>query len=255
VTAVGFADWGQGGYGGLSGDAGTGGPPAVPWDMAGDWDSPSRTGVSDAWAASPLETAKSPEGAGRRDDPVRRTGQQAAVPETSVPESPALGTPVPKTSVPESPALGTPVPETQPPWETGPQRAPWESGPQAAASSTGTQPRYRWGSGPQAPVAPTGAQPASRTGAQPVAPTGTQPVAMAPWESGDWGRVPDWDAAPDNQAAIPAEPEWQPETGSGAWPVTGQPAKPERHSHRAAKHGRPRRWRGSGNRSSGDGES
>ncbi len=102
-----------------------------------------------------------------------------------------------------------------------------------------------------------------RPGAQPVPPTGTQPVERAPWESGDWGKAPDWDAVPGSRDTGIAAPEPEPgaATGSGAWPTAGppasqeRPAKQERHSHRAAKHGRPSRWRGSGNRSTGDGES
>ena len=52
---------------------------------------------------------------------------------------------------------------------------------------------------------------------------------------------------------VPVAPEPEPESRSRTAPA----AKPERHSHRAAKHGRPSRWRGgrsSGDRSSGGGE-
>jgi hypothetical protein len=50
------------------------------------------------------------------------------------------------------------------------------------------------------------------------------------------------------------------ETESGPWPASAAPgrssaAKPERHSHRASKHGKPSRWRGSGDRSGSGGES
>ena len=38
-------------------------------------------------------------------------------------------------------------------------------------------------------------------------------------------------------------------------PARAQPGKPERHSHRASKHGRPSRWRGSADRPGRDGES
>jgi hypothetical protein len=311
VTAVGSRDSGQGRHGRhgrLAEDDRDGSASGAPWDMAGDWDSPARTGASSAWAADPLDTSKPLKGRGRRDDPARPTGQQAAAPERPVPARP----------VPESPVLGTPVPQTRPvprtrpvPPESGPQRPPWESGPQVPVPSTGTQPRYPWESGPQPPVTPTGSQPisrpaaqppsrtgalpvsrtgaqpasrtgaqpasrtgaqpaspaadqpASRPGAQPVPPTETQPVERAPWESGDWGKAPDWDAVPGSRdtSIVAPEPEPRDATGSGAWPTAGRsasqerPAKQERHSHRAAKQGRLSRWRGSGNRSTGDGES
>jgi len=72
-------------------------------------------------------------------------------------------------------------------------------------------------------------------------------------------RRPDWDAVPCSRdtGIAASEPEPGAATGSGAWPTAGRPAsqeppaKQERHSHRAAKHGRPSRWRGSGNRPTG----
>ena len=153
-----------------------GGAPSAPWDMAGDWDSPARTGASDAWAADPLDTSKPLKGRGRRDDPARLTGQQAAAPgrrgpARPGPESPVLGTPVPQNRpvpqnpVPQNPVPQNPVPQNRPvprtrpvPPESGPQRPPWESGPQVPVPATGTQPRYPWESGPQPPVTPTGSQ-------------------------------------------------------------------------------------------------
>jgi GT2 family glycosyltransferase len=158
-----------------------------------------------------------------------------------------------------------PIPRTG----TGPQSSPWAD--PRPSSRTGAQPAARTGA---QPAARTGAQPAARTDASPVSPaaepsappTGTRPVSMAPWESGDWGKAPDWDAIGGHDVP-PAPAASAPGTGSGPWPVTGRPEapakpekadkpdKPERHSHRAAKHGRPSRWRGSGNRSTGDGES
>ena len=290
------------------------GAPSAPWDIAGDWGKPGRTGAPDPWAADPLDPSQPLRGGDRRDEPARLTGQQAAVPDRQTPgpdRSPQ------ERAAQERPVLSTPVPETRrAPRESGPQRPPWDSGPHVPVPSTGTQPRYPWESGPQPPVSPTGAQsaprtpaqptsrtgpqptrtgpqptptgdqpiswaaaaasgtgpepisrtgahaasgtsdqpaswtggqPQSRAGAQPASPTGTQPVQRAPWESGDWGKAP--------------EPAAEAAGASGAWPVAPQPAKQERppkqerHSHRAAKHGRPSRWRGSGNRSTGDGES
>jgi GT2 family glycosyltransferase len=347
------------GHGRRAEESGSGGSPVAPWDMAGgEWDSPSRTGPADTWAADPPGTEKflteaerrdasawmnAPawgEGAtrkgdsARKDDPARRTGQQAAATEspapgssaredsgpgpslpdflrqrTSAPESPVSGTRLPwetgpqPTWVPDSPAAAapaseSPVSEARPPWETGSQRPPWESGPQPPVSPTGPQPLSRSRpapptgplpvsrTGPQ-PAPPTGPRHASRTGAQPAlpaapppgsatgpkptaptgpqptgtqpfSPMGTQPVHLAPWESGDWGRAPDWDAMASGGDAFPVAPEPEPAPepgpGSGAWPVASPLAKPERHSHRGGKHGKPSRWRGSGNRPSGDGE-
>ena len=318
-------------------ESGSGGSPVAPWDMADDeWGSPSRTGPTDTWAADPPKTEKflteaerrdasawmnAPawgEGAtrkgdsARKDDQVRRTGQQAAATEgpapgssaregsgpgpslpdflrqrTSAPESPVSGTPLPWETGPQptwgsnspaaaapaaaAPASESPVSEARPPWETGSQRPPWESGPQPPVSPTGAQPLSRSRpaaptgplpvsrTGPQ-PAPPTGPQPTGTqpTGTQPISPMGTQPVQLAPWESGDWGQAPDWDAMASGGDAFPAaaEPAPEPGPGSGAWPVASPSAKPERHSHRGGKHGKPSRWRGSGsgNRPSGDGE-
>jgi GT2 family glycosyltransferase len=134
-----------------------------------------------------------------------------------------------------------------------------------AQPALGTGPHRIFRTGPQ-PAASTGGQPVGGTEAQPPATAGTQPASMAPWESSDWGKAPDWAAIDRDRgaAAAPAAtvepkpepaPTPEPARGSGAWPVGGRPAKPERHSHRAAKHGKPSRWRGSGNRSTRDGES
>jgi GT2 family glycosyltransferase len=231
--------------------------PGAPWDTAGDWDKPDRTGAPDPWAAGPPDTSKPLTGAGQRDDPFRVTGQRA----DSV-RLPAQYPAVRGNARPESPVLGTPVSETRPPWETGSER------PQPATSRTAQQPATRTGA---QPVSWLGDQPASGTGARPVMPTGTQPAGRAPWESGGWGKAPEWDAAHGSRdtttaasirdpSLVAPEPEPEAAGGSGAWPAGPQPAKQERpekqerHSHRAAKHGRPSRWRGSGNRSTGDGE-
>jgi hypothetical protein len=222
--------------------------------------------------------------------PVTATGPQSASARTGSQPVPRAGTGPQPSSWADSPSSARtgsqPVPRAgtgpQPlPWadpqpsswadpqpspRTGPQPSPWADPPSSWADP---QPSSR--TDPQ-PSSRTGAQPSSRTGAQPVspatepsaAPTGTRPVSMAPWESGDWGKAPDWDAIGGHHD-VPSAP--APGAGSGAWPVTGRPKapaktekvekteKPERHSHRAAKHGRPSRWRGSGNRSTGDGES
>ncbi len=146
-------------------------------------------------------------------------------------------------------------------------KAPWESGDWGKASDwdassgpgprAGTQPVPQGG---QRPVSLAGTRPAEMaswdgTAEHPVPPADPRSAERAPWESGAW------EESGGNRDALPApglEPESEPEsgsTGSGAWPAAERPAKPERHSHRAAKHGRPGRRRGSGNRSDGDGES
>ena len=262
-----------------------GDPQHAPWDMAGDWGSHSQAAATGAWATNPLEDAwgTSPlEDAGLRGARARRTGQQPSVRETPVPDAqpPEIRAPwetgpqhVPWESGPQPQASSTGTSSTGTS-STGTQpRYAWESEAQPPASPTGTRatgarPRYPWESGPQRSAAwtggqpaATGAQPRARTGAQPVAPGGAQPAgpdgqepaSAAPWESGEWPTSHDWTAAPDDGDALPARPE--PDTGSGPWPLASRPAGQERHSHRAAKHGRPSRWRGAGSRSTGDGES
>ena len=200
ATVADLFDLGPAGLGGTAEDARTGGSPVATWDMADDWDRPSRTGSSNAWAADPLDTSKPLTDAGQRDDPARRedhsgrrdesawrdTLARLAGQQTSVPESPALGTSAPD-SPPREPFLPeAPVSETRAPQETGPQRTRWESGPQTPASSTGSDERAPWESGPQAPVPATGLplrypwksgpQPAvASTGGQPVSGAGPQP--------------------------------------------------------------------------------
>jgi hypothetical protein len=242
----------------------------APWDMAGDWGSHPRAAASGAWATAPVDDPwriSELADTGQRDTHVRMTLPQSSVPEADVP--------------------GAHQPDVPSPWETGPRRPPWESGPQPSASpagtrstethprfafgsgpqpelpssglhATGAQLRYPWETGPQRPVTPGGGQPAAgtggwpaaRTGAQPVMPAGAEPAAVPPWESGEWPAFDELPAAADPAGAGP-----EPATGSGPWPTASRPAKPERHSHRAAKHGRPSRWRGAGKRSGEDGES
>jgi len=203
-----------------------GGPHDVPWDMAGDWGSDHRAAATDAWGTAPFDNAwgTSPlEEAGRRGARARLTGQQPPVRETPVP--------------------GAEPPETRAPWETGPQRAPWESGPQPPVTPQGT------GSpgGRSAGARSAGARSTERADARPAASAGQEPVPVPPWESGEWPVPGDSPPAPGHRDA---------RAGSGSWPLAApSSSRPERHSHRAAKHGRPSRWRGAGKRSGGDGES
>jgi hypothetical protein len=171
-----------------------------------------------------------------------------------------------------------------------PQRDLWDSGPQAPASGTGPHGSAPWESGPQPPVSGTGPQRSAPWPTGPLSASGSEPV-VRPWDAGNrsapsaWNRdtgeweVPAQPAEPPPPAypaesahadetaysaerAYPAAADYpaQRETGSGPWPMATGPAtpaaaKPERHSHRASKHGKPSRWRGSGDRSGSGGES
>jgi GT2 family glycosyltransferase len=264
---------------------------AGPWGSASRtgpspaWtDNPVEAGQRDDLVQLPGQRASTP------DSPVLGT----PVPESQPPwetrpqrapwEGDSLAPPVSRTEAqpvsgtgPRSIAWTGPQPGTradaEPASRTGAEPVPGDG--RHASSRTGPQPTSDTGARPAAqadarPVSRTGAQPVSRTDAQPAAgtggrpvsgtealpaaPAGTQPAPVAPWDSGDWGQAP---AAP--SATVEPKPESaptpEPPGGSGAWPVAGRPAKPERHSHRAAKHGKPSRWRGSGNRSAGNGKS
>ena len=169
------------------------------------------------------------------------------------------------------------------PWDSGPQApvapgsravAPGRTGPQQPVSGTGPQRSAPWSAGPQDPLSATGSEP----GARPWD-AGSRRTPTA-WnrDTGEW-EVPSRSAQPAQpaEAAYPGEPAYpggpgyaderaypveaeypaQRETGSGPWPASTVPAtpsaaKPERHSHRASKHGKPSRWRGSGDRSGGE---
>jgi len=237
---------------------------AAPWDMAGDWGSDQRAAATDAWAPAPFDAwGTSPQ----EDAGPRRT------PWDSGPQPPVLppGTQSAGAQSAGAQSAGTRSTGTQPryAWETGPQSTvPQSTVPQSAVPqstglpsgnrTTGAQFRYPWENGPQRPVTPgegqqkaaTGPQPAAQPtaweGPQPAAPAGQEPVPVPPWESGEWPVPGDPPAATGRGDA---------RSGSGPWPLAAPSSRPERHSHRAAKHGRPSRWRGAGKRSAGDGES
>ena len=107
-----------------------------------------------------------------------------------------------------------------------------------------------WGTGPQVPLEPDDREPPA-----------------TPWDQGDWAAP----ASPSGDPGLAAGPERDVDSerqGTGGWEVparsdvpvgvsreaVSREAKPERHSHRAAKHGRPGRWRGA-DRSGRDKES
>jgi len=220
------------GQGQGQGEVGVGvGEQQAPWDMVGDWGSAGRRDNADPWA--------------------RPTGQQPAGPAEAARWDSA-------------------------PWETGPQPQPQRQ--QPLPSGTGPQGPARWPTGPQAPLPGTGPRPLI------TPPDAGQPAAPTGWnrDTGEWER-----AARAERPAQFAEPAYPVEDdypvgsgdGSGPWPAAsafpgppsvtdatgatgtnaavgaGAGGKPERHSHRASKHGRPSRWRGSADRPGRDGES
>ena len=248
------------------------GAPREPGPQRAPWESGPQTPVSPPEAQPASWTGAQP-AFWPREEPLTGPGEMPHRQPRTDPQ------PAPRTGA--HPVSGTGAqPVEVPPWESRPD-------PQSA-SRTGPRPVFT--PAPQ-PAAPTGAQPveqvpresrpdpqpAPRTGARPVFQPVQQPSGLSaaqsaeapPWGPGTSGRPAfrpvqqssgSSGAQPVERAPWESEPEsaHEPETegtGSGSWPAAGQLAKPERHSHRAAKHGRPSRWRGSGNRSRGDGES
>jgi GT2 family glycosyltransferase len=121
----------------------------------------------------------------------------------------------------------------QAPWETDPQGTSWDTGPHEALGS-GPQPMYR-----------SGPQPTWDSGPQPTWDSGPQPT----WDSGQGtGPRAAWQSGPQSAARHSGGGQQGPERNEHA----------ERHSHRASRRGRPGRpgrRRGSGDRSSPEGES
>jgi hypothetical protein len=132
--------------------------------------------------------------------------------------------------------------------------APTGSGVGVLADGVEPDPAGHWDSDPRAP-----------------APTGPRPAEVAPWDSGDWGQAPDWDdtaayaGAADRRdsARWHNASDWDADRREGTRrdersrrdERAPRDESAERHSHRASKHGRPGRRRGSGDRSGKDGES
>ena len=239
----------------------------APWDMAGDWGSSGRGADPDPWGDDAWSDGVRPGAGEQREAPARprdpwdsgpqapvfpafraaaagRTGQQPA---SGTGQQPVSGTgQQPVSGTGQQPVSGT---------GTGPQRpAPWLTGPQDPLSGTGSElAGSPWDAGRCGPTAwnrDTGEWEVPSRSAEPARPA--EPVY--PGEPA----YPDQSASPDERV-YPVEAEYpdQRETGSGPWPASTVPstpgaAKPERHSHRASKHGKPSRWRGSADRSGGD---
>jgi GT2 family glycosyltransferase len=172
---------------------------------------------------------------------VARTGAQPAARTGAQPTAPTGPQPLPRT-------------DAQPATGTGPQRVSW------------ARPEPVTGTGGQ-PISGTGPQPGPQQGERAPWESGEQPRERAPWESDDWNdRLSAVLGDPDTGSPAP-EPEPRQATGMGASPTAARfsreetrasrqetrPARQERGAHRAAKHGKPSRWRG--NRSTGGGES
>ena len=200
------------------------------------------------------------------------------------PAAPVTRESAPWESGPQQVAPWESGPQQLAPWESGPQQLdPWESAPHGPVSATGSQHAVGWRTGPQDTASSsgswaTGAQDAAsssgswRTGSDDAISssgswaTGSQDEVSS---SGSWRTVPASGAAPWEQSEQdePSYREYHTSdypaaeySGSGGYPAEpGYPeqaerqAKPERHSHRGGKHGRPSRWRGG--RAGGDGAS
>jgi len=207
----------------------TGAQAAVPWDA--DPRAASRGTGPRAVQAGPHSAAQSgPQGAAQ-------TGPHPAA--QSGPEPAAQTGPRPAQAGPRR-AWGSGPQPTQ----TGPQRA-WGSGPQPTQAGprrawgsgpqpTQTGPQRAWGSGPQ----PAQAGPRRARGSGPQSAWGAEDEQSGPWETGK-------DAEPGGGAGSGPQAQWRQSPQRGA--------PPERHSHRAGRHGRPRR-RGPSERSGQDGD-
>jgi hypothetical protein len=223
-----------------------------------------RTDAKSAWGTGAL--------------PAVRTGPQPGSRTGSQPTSRSEAQPTTRTgSQPTSRTGSHPVSgrtAEQPATRTGAQPTFTPTGPQPTFTPTGPQPTFT----------PTGEQPTfTPSGGQPDSGQGAQSAYRAPWESGDWGKAPDWDGIARDRDASPASSSPAASSPTPGSPAPGAPGpsdtgdggqtgrdatppaapavppakadKPERHSHRGGKHGKPSRWRGSGGRSGGDGES
>jgi hypothetical protein len=251
---VGATAGGHGGAGLAAQDlAGDGAGQQAPWDMVGDWDSAGRRESAGPRADSAQRDAPVRRDGSDRRDATEQWGRTAPWIDRRTATGPQA---LPKRPTGQQPAApGEAAPAEAAPWESG----SWESG--------------SWGTGQQPLPSGTGPQRSARwpeSGHRAGPPTG--------WnrDTGEWERAaraeePAYLGEPDH----PAEEDYPagPADGSGPWPaasaVPGTPSmtgpadpagatgagKPERHSHRASKHGRPSRWRGSADRPGRDGES
>jgi GT2 family glycosyltransferase len=207
------------------------------------WTGPQPVAGSGAGPVAPTGTQPvAPTGA----QPTTRTGSQPTTRTGSQPAARTGSHPVSRTDAQPAPGTGPqrvswarpePLPGTggPPVSRTGPQRGP-QQGPQHGPETV-NQPGERapWDpdeqSGERAPWEPD-----------------EQPVERAPWESDSWDENLGSRPGRRDPSGEAPEPGSTP-SGTGASPAMARPARQERGAHRAAKHGKPSRWRG--NRSTG----
>jgi hypothetical protein len=257
---VGATAGGHGGAGLAAQDlAGDGDRRQAPWDMVGDWDSAGRRESADPWADSV-----------QRDAPVQRdgsdqrdaTGQWDRMAPTTDRRTATGPQAMPTRPTGQQPA----APAEAAPWESGSwESGSWGTGQQPLPSGTGPQRSPRWQDSGHRAGLPTGwdrdtgeweraarAEKPAYLG-EPAHPAEDDYPAGPADGSGPWpadGSGP-WPTA----SAVPGGPRMTGSAGrAGATGATGA-GKPERHSHRASKHGRPSRRRGSADRPGRDGES
>jgi hypothetical protein len=213
--------------------------------------------------------------------------QDAELQETAAPDDALADATAPESSTDDGVADGswdmTRDWDSAAPWETGaqafaalaesPQPVPWSTGPQVSVRRDDQEPSATpwdspardstaWGSG-EWPVPERWqddtvlADQPEQDDAPPWHGTGESAEWHGTGESAEWhgtGESAEWHGTGESA-------EWQ---GTGEWEVPARSdapaaasgvAKPERHSHRAAKHGRPSRWRGGADRSGRNGNS
>jgi len=242
----------------------------APWDMAGDWGSSARRPDpdpwgDDAWGAGVPPAAEQRDALGQR-DAAEQWSRADQTEQWGHPGRRSLTGPHAAAS------RGTGQQPIMPRETPVPPRDPWDSGPQAPLPATGSGPAVRpWD--PSDSGAPTGWN--RDTGEWEVA---SRPAAQASPAEPAYSDQPSYSDQPvysdqpaySDERAYPVEADYpaQRSTGTGPWPAsaststststgpeTSGAAKPERHSHRASKHGKPSRWRGSSDRSGSGGES
>jgi GT2 family glycosyltransferase len=200
-----------------------------------------------AWATGPLPASRgdAESAAATQAQPTGGTGAQPTF--TPVPQPTFTPTgPTPAFTPHESQPTFTPTVARPTHSQPGPQQTSTWSGPQP----TFTQPTVTQ-SGPQPSRTPSGEYPTSSSWAE--SPSGERHSSSAGRSSGTGPRTyPASSPGEQSAAAAPVSPPeprapWapaeEPQPESAVEPAPEQSDRPERHSHRAAKHGKPSRWR------------
>jgi len=265
---VGATAGGHGGAGLAAQDlAGDGAGRQAPWDMVGDWDSAGRHESADPWADSVQRDAPVQRDGSDQRDAAEQWGRTAPWADRRTATGPQAMPARPTGQQPAGPAEAAPWESES--WESGSRG----TGQQPLPSGTGPQRSARWQDSGHLAGVPTGWN--RDTGEWERAARAEQPSYLG---EPAYPAEGDYPAGPaDGSGPFPADGSGPfPAAGSGPWPaastVPGAPSmtgsaggtgatgatgagKPERHSHRASKHGRPSRWRGSADRPGRDGES